>query len=375
MNPTIAINGNPGIPKHEQLREFLLGELSSGRLKPGDALPTEQKLTVEGRMSRNTVRQALAELERQGLIRRVAGRGTFVHESAMVRLKSGLDLFALVIPETQVGFYPSLQRGFHEAAAAISNQVVVCDTNNDPSRQAMAVLQLIDKEVAGVAIVPTSGIDTPRYQIRPLQMRGIPVVFCHRRVEGIQAPLVTFSAVDVGRMAAATLLRHGHRHIAFFSHVRGGLAPLYLQGFREVLREASAELPEHCVCFDDSLRFTPEHAEVVRRSLRQLLNAKPRPTAIYCTFDAEAEVVYLELMALGIQVPDEIALVGFGARAREGALLQRLVSVTVDEEALGRRVVNLLDEMRQKTRPMDDTTEIVMPLELSGGDTLASLRR
>src|SRR6185312_5979012 len=91
-------------PKHERLRTYLLGELGAGRLKPGDLLPTELALAKSAEVSRNTVRHALGELERNGLIRRVRGSGTFVHESAMERLKPGLDIFALVLPDTRRGF-------------------------------------------------------------------------------------------------------------------------------------------------------------------------------------------------------------------------------------------------------------------------------
>src|SRR4051812_27009288 len=166
-----------GVPKHERLRAYLLKELSSGRLNPGDALPTELALATSAEVSRNTVRHALAELERSGLIRRVRGSGTFVHESAMERLKAGLDIFALVIPDTRGGFYPSLQRGFHSASANCHNQVIICDTGNDLFRQADSLLQLIDTKVAGVAIVPTTVPPTPAHQLRPLHERGIPIVF------------------------------------------------------------------------------------------------------------------------------------------------------------------------------------------------------
>jgi DNA-binding LacI/PurR family transcriptional regulator len=361
-----------GIPKHERLRKYLLAELSAGRLKPGDALPTEQELTVSGQMSRNTVRQALADLERSGLIRRIPGRGTFVHESAMLRLKAGLDVFALIIPETRTGYYPSLQRGFHEASEQLNNQVIICDTNNDPNRQAAALLQLMDKEVAGIALVPTTVPETPRYQIRPLHQRGIPVVFCHRRVEGIQAPLVTFSAIEVGRMAGRTLLKYGHQRVAFFSHTRGGLTPQYLQGFREVLNNAAIALPERFICCDDTPVFSTQHEEVVRRYLQQLMHGGERPTAIFCTFDPEAEVVFFELATMGIKVPTEVSLVGFGGRWRESSIARRLVSVTVDEEELARQAVKLLDEMRRRERPLDDTSEVMMPLELSAGETLSA---
>ena len=67
-------------PKHERLRKHLLRELAHGRLRPGNALPTEFELAISAKMSRNTVRQALSELQRSGLIRRVRGRGTFIHD-------------------------------------------------------------------------------------------------------------------------------------------------------------------------------------------------------------------------------------------------------------------------------------------------------
>lgn len=367
----LSEEASAGVPKHERLRQYLLGELAAGRLKPGDALPTEQQLTESERMSRNTVRQALAELERGGLIRRVPGRGTFVHESATARLPSGLDAFALVIPDTRTGFYPSLQRGFHEASEQLNNQVIVCDTSNDPNRQAAALLQLIDKEVAGVAIVPTTVNETPRYQIRPLHLRGIPVVFCHRRVEGITAPLVTFSATEVGRMGAAALLERGHRRLAFFSPTQGGMTPGYLQGFQQALREAGGARPEPALCVDDDPTYSTGHVAAVRSRLQQLMTGADRPTGIFCTFDTEAEIVYFELAALGIKVPDEVSLVGFGGRWREGALARRLVSVTVDEEELARQAVRLLDEMRRRVRLLDDGERYEMPLALSAGESLA----
>ena len=362
-----------GRPKHERLRNHLLADLGSGRLKPGDALPTEQQLTVATKMSRNTVRQALAELERDGLIRREPGRGTFVHQSALLRLKAGLDAFALVIPDTRTGFYPSLQRGFHEASERLNNQVIVCDTYNDPHRQASALLQLMDKEVAGVAIVPTTVNETPRYQIRPLHLRGIPVVFCHRRVEGIKAPLVTFSAVDVGKLAGTALARHGHKRVAFFSPTTGAMAPSYLQGFRAGLRAGGVSMPEKNVCSADTPTFSSEHSDFVRKQLQQLMKGAARPTAIFCTFDTEAEVVFFELAAMGIKVPGDVSLVGFGGRWREGPLARRLVSVTVDEEELARKAVNLLHEMRRKERSLDDVAEVILPLELSQGETLADI--
>jgi DNA-binding LacI/PurR family transcriptional regulator len=356
--------------KHERLRTRLLADLQAGRLRPGDGLPTEHELARQMRMSRSTVRQALSGLERIGLIRRVRGRGTFIHENAGQRLRNGVDLFALVIPETRTGYYPSLQRGFTQASAAGHNQVIVSDTGNDPYRQADAMMQLMDQRVAGVAIVPTTLAPTPAHQIRPLQESGIPVVFCHRRIEGVRAPLVTFCAMDVGRIAGRALAQRGHRRAAYFGSHRGGLGPIYEQGLREAMRESGGDLPEAFVKYGRTGNITAEYEAAVMQNLKELLDGKDRPTGILCGFDSDAELVYLLLERLGVRVPQDVSLIGFGGQWREGALTRRLVSVTVDEEQLGRHAVRLLEEMRRRDRPIDDMTEILMPLELSGGQTL-----
>jgi DNA-binding LacI/PurR family transcriptional regulator len=204
-------------PKYERLRQFLVDEILAGRLKPGDMLPPEQQLAERYEIARSTVRQAMAELQRGGLVTRTRGKGTFIQEEARQRIRNGLDVFALVLPETQHGYYPSLQRSFDEAAWRVHNQILVCRTNNDLDRQSNVILQLIDKEVAGVAIVPVSRPPTPAYQIRQIQKAGIPVVFCSRGVEGIRAPLLAIPFREVGRMAGRAIAERGHRRVAFIA--------------------------------------------------------------------------------------------------------------------------------------------------------------
>ena len=67
-------------PAHAQIEEWLEGVIARGRLAPGDRLPPERELAGRLRVSRMTLRQALASLERRGLLARRVGRegGTFV---------------------------------------------------------------------------------------------------------------------------------------------------------------------------------------------------------------------------------------------------------------------------------------------------------
>jgi GntR family transcriptional regulator len=72
----------PGTTVHAQIEDWLAGEIAVGALRPADRLPTEQDLAAWFGVSRMTLRHALGELARRGLVTRAVGRngGTFVAE-------------------------------------------------------------------------------------------------------------------------------------------------------------------------------------------------------------------------------------------------------------------------------------------------------
>ncbi|MFI7704761.1 GntR family transcriptional regulator [Nonomuraea sp. NPDC049480] len=71
-----------GVPAHVQIERWLLDSIDGGELAPGDRLPGERELAGRLGVSRMTLRQALATLERDGVLVRVPGRagGAFVAE-------------------------------------------------------------------------------------------------------------------------------------------------------------------------------------------------------------------------------------------------------------------------------------------------------
>jgi GntR family transcriptional regulator, arabinose operon transcriptional repressor len=356
-------------PKHERLKNHFVNEMLAGRLKPGQALPSVPRLAETLRVAPMTIRQAMDALANDGLIRRVQGRGTFVEDDARRKLRRGLDIFALVVPDTRSGFYPSLRHGFHTAAGNIHYQAITCNTGDDIGRQANIILQLLAQKVGGVAITPTGRPLTPAFQVLPLQERGIPVVFCHRGVEGVTAPLLSLPFHESGRLAGLALASRGHRRVAFFTTEWSQSTPLYEAGLAEGLRAGGCDAPAESVYVGESA-FPSE--EAVLTALKQTFGKPDPPTGVFASFDSSAEMVYLLLPQLGLHVPQDISLVGEGGTCRESAITRRLTSVVVDEVAMGRRAVELLHEMRHGDRPIDDNEEFVLPLTLYEGETLAA---
>jgi len=71
---------NRSIPLYYQLENILREKINSGEYRPGDHFPTEDQLVRSYKVSRITVRQALAALAKDGLITRGRGKGSFVTE-------------------------------------------------------------------------------------------------------------------------------------------------------------------------------------------------------------------------------------------------------------------------------------------------------
>ena len=73
---------NNGVPIYVQLRDQIAASVGRGMLKPGERLPTMRQVAVALSIDLNTVQRAYAELEREGIIGMVRGRGSFVAEAA-----------------------------------------------------------------------------------------------------------------------------------------------------------------------------------------------------------------------------------------------------------------------------------------------------
>ncbi len=72
---------NNGVPIYVQLREHVLALIGRGVLKPGTQLPTMRQVAVTLKIDLNTVQRAYAELERDGVLAKQRGVGTFVTQS------------------------------------------------------------------------------------------------------------------------------------------------------------------------------------------------------------------------------------------------------------------------------------------------------
>jgi GntR family transcriptional regulator len=79
----IVLSNSSGLPLYEQIASQIKNMIISGELKSGEALPSMRYLAKELRISVITTKRAYEELEREGFITTVQGKGSFVSEKNM----------------------------------------------------------------------------------------------------------------------------------------------------------------------------------------------------------------------------------------------------------------------------------------------------
>ena len=84
----LHVNFSSGTPAYLQIVDQIKAAAASGALRPGDVLPSIRPLAEQLRLNRNTVARAYSELEQQGVIETVQGKGCFLKDGQSPLKKS-----------------------------------------------------------------------------------------------------------------------------------------------------------------------------------------------------------------------------------------------------------------------------------------------
>jgi len=196
-------------------------------------------------------------------------------------------------------------RGISEALSAKKFELVIYTVDSaDHLKSFLASLPLTGN-LDGLIILSLPVDDA---NVRRLVEHGLPTVL-------VEFPHPNLSSVVIddvmgGCIAARYLLDKGHHRIAFLGDTdlpEYSLHPVSqrLVGFRKALKEAGIELPNVLV------RLAPYSQEQTRQVASELLSLPQPPTAIFAATDFQALGVLKAARQLKIQVPEQLAVVGF----------------------------------------------------------------
>lgn len=354
VRPIADLEAMPIEHRYREVADDLRERVRNQTYAPGQRLPSERDLTLEFAVQRGTLRRALELLEEEGLILRDAQRGTFVR--GLHRIDRGR--IALCIGRASDSDAPNLiVRGMAHALRHFPNvEVLRREHPLTPGRIESVTPtpeDAVREGLSGVALYPLPSGETER--IRALTKR-VPVVLLDVRLPGLEIDFVGFDDYSGGRTIASHLLAQGHRRIAFFGSTASETSSLRFHGVADTLAEHGLKLMWPFTVTGGGLAHWPKH--LVRALFTDGLTELP--TAIVCTNDQIAVRTMNLLHSIGLQVPRDISITGFGNSQPEYLDALGLTTMEQPYEAIGETAGTLLVERA----PIGQPREIRLPMHL-----------
>ncbi|HEY3333066.1 MAG TPA: GntR family transcriptional regulator [Capsulimonadaceae bacterium] len=295
--------------RYAALAEIFREQIQSGKLNAGDRLPSFAEMRTHYGASPLTVDRALAMLEREELIVRVNGSGTFVaqkREKASAE-RTGRPTIALVLPNCHTSFFSPIIWGVEQACRRADHNLLLANSRGDHALEA-ELLASHAPDVAGLCIMACGCGNLGAFA--PLLDAQVPFVLFDREVPGLSAPLITSDNELGGYDATMHLISTGrHPHlIGEAVEAASSLRDRYA-GYRRALKKSGMPFDSECVYFG-RLGESPELIGYVMTKL--ILAANPdEPVAIFALNDMVARGVYVAVREARLRIPADVAIVGF----------------------------------------------------------------
>lgn len=212
----------------------------------------------------------------------------------------------VIVPDFRNDFFAHEISGIEEIAYNAGYDIMICQSNESYEREMINVRTLVSNQVCG-ALICVSQETKNGDHFKVFQTRGIPLVFFDRVCQKQVA--VKIVADDFGGAFKATehLIQAGYKRIA---HLAG---PRNLSVSDERLKGYMAALQKHRLPLDwDLVVFGGFKKEDGTRGFRKLRERGNLPDAIFSVNDPVAIGAMMQIKAIGLKIPRDVALVGFG---------------------------------------------------------------
>lgn len=297
--------------------------------KAGVSVATVSRVfSQKGYVSRQTREAVLSAAEELGYFPNAIARGLKTQRSGFI---------AFIMPEVlDPYFFATLARGVEEVAAEHGFNLLIGNTNENPSREQSLVELMVANAVEGVIITPAGG---SARSFKSLASRKIPTVFVDRTVPGFSAD----SVCSDDRKGAALLVEHlaqlGHKRIALINgHMNTSVARDRAAGFREAMERLGLDYQDQLV---SSGLWTIESAE---SRMTSLLGSRENFTAVVGANLYMSIGVLRSLRQLGRSVPGDLSLVSFNDLELAAEIDPFLTVLSHPIQTMGRVAMNLLTE-------------------------------
>ncbi|WP_116203938.1 LacI family DNA-binding transcriptional regulator [Amycolatopsis circi] len=267
------------------------------------------------------------------------------------------NVLGLVVPDSSEGYFTQLTHAVERAAFARGSLVLLGNSAFSREQELRYAESLANMRVDGLLLVRAeiAGAAATHSTL------DVPVVYLHHHApSGSTAPSVVLDNKAGGRLTTEHLLGHGYREIGCLTGTaRSGPVADRARGWAEAMRAAERKA--------GNVVRTGLDRHAARADIRRWLQSPERPRAIMATADGLALDTLTVAAELGLSVPKDLAVIGFGGTDAAAHSWPALSTAGHSFDDFADAAVSTLDKLRENTQPEDRILDVRLTARASCG--------
>jgi len=264
-------------------------------------------------------------------------------------------MIGLVVPDLVHVFFSEVAKSISKVIRQQGYGLVISSSNDDPGLEREEISQMMRHRVD--ALIVASCQETSK-GLQAISAE-VPLILLDRKYENFEANFIGINNELVGKMATEHLIERGFRRIAYIGGKTASTSHGRLIGYQQALAEHRIAVPETYIV---SRRHADESGDTTGcRAIEKLLKLKPRPDAVFCFNDPAAVGAMNAILAAGLRIPEDIAIIGAGNIRYSGSLRVPLSSIEVFSDTLGESAGKLALQLTASKKSAPPKAIVIQP--------------
>lgn len=323
-----------GTHKYELLLKYIKDNIDSGLFMPGEKILSEPEISKKFNISRNTIRQALKELEIAGYLRRVQGKGTFV-EARKVNVSKKIALLLYDLNYMTHPFTGEMIKGIGEYLEKNGYSLEIQATSCDEDL-------LASPRYAGFIF---GAYQLEREFVAEVISKNIPFVFAKNYLPGLKINAVLLNYERAGFLLADHLLSLGHERIALLAAGKVPISEDFTNGIGAALAATGRALDKKDIF---NIGFSLDNCDFMEKLSTY--------SSIMTMDDNVAIELIKELKKHGKKVPENISVTGCNDHGNASLFTPGITTVRLPIRELGMKAAEKLLAIIKGQRDQENIT-------------------
>ncbi len=245
----------------------------------------------------------------------------------------------VVIPDLENSFFAYATDSIIDAATERNYNVFVTVSREHRQSEVLNIQKLIGMRVDGLLVCVSQETNDPSI-FKQISSLNIPLVFFDRQSEGVDFPSVTFDDRNGAANALDKIIKEGYTKIAHFAgYSTVSIGKERCLGYKHAMKKNGIDIrPEWII--EGGFEITDGY-----NAFMKLYKTADLPEIIFTVNDRAALGVYKAMRDVGLKIPDDIGVLGFGISETAQLLSPSLSIISQDPRKVGSAAAELLIEL------------------------------